>query len=277
MERVKLEKLKQIITDHTGERVIVAFSGGVDSSLILALAKEAVGDRAEVCAVTMQTRLHPAAETEYAARVAEELGATHVVIRVDELAEAGIEDNPADRCYRCKRHLFLKMKERTAESGGAYILEGTNADDLSVYRPGIRALRELGIISPLAMAGLTKEEVRSLAGQYGLSAARRASTPCMATRFPYGTKLSYEVLEKVAQGEAYIKSLGAYNVRLRVHGDTARIEVDTNDFSLILSERARIIRRLKELGYTYITLDLEGFRSGSMDVKIIGKDFCSCQ
>ncbi len=275
MERVKLEKLRRIVADHIGERVVVAFSGGVDSCLILALAIEAAKGTAGVCAVTMQTRLHPAAEIKYAARAAAELGAEHMVIMADELAEAGIEENPADRCYRCKRHLFQKMKERAAEPGGAQILEGTNADDLHVYRPGIRALRELGIISPLAMAGVTKEEVRSLARQYGLSAAGRASTPCMATRFPYGTKLSYDALDKAAQGEAYLKSLGADNVRLRVHGDTARIEVDPEAFSLIVSGRSEVVSRLKELGYTYVTLDLEGFRSGSMDVKVMRPDFFS--
>lgn len=265
MERVKLETVKKIIADNMGERVVVAFSGGVDSSLLLALAKEAAGAKARVCAVTMQTRLHPAAEIAAAARAAAELGVEHTVLTVDELAEAGIEENPVDRCYRCKRHLFRKIREWAGE---AQILEGTNADDLGVYRPGIRALKELGIVSPLALAGITKAEVRGLAEQYGLSAAKRASTPCMATRFPYGTKLSYEALGRAAQGEAYLKNLGVYNVRLRVHGDTARIEVDPDDFSAVLSERAGIVRYLKELGYTYVTLDLEGFRSGSMDEKI---------
>ena len=261
----KFMRLKEQMAVYARQKILIAFSGGVDSSLLLALAAEGAADRTGITAVTMQTRLHPAAEIRHAESVAAELHVRQLTITVDELAEAGITDNPKDRCYRCKKYLFEKIRELAEETGAAYILEGTNADDLHVYRPGIRAIRELGILSPLAGAGLTKAEVRSLAGRYGVSVEERPSMPCMATRFPYGVKLTSAALERAEEGEAYLRGLGFYNVRLRVHGETARIEVDQTDFDAVVAGRDGIIRRMKELGYRYVTLDLEGFRSGSMD------------
>lgn len=138
-----------------------------------------------------------------------------------------------------------------------------------MYRPGIRALGELGILSPLAQAGLTKAEVRRLAGEYGLSAANRPAAPCLATRFPYGARLSYETMEKINQAEEYIRGLGFYNVRIRLHGDIARIEVDSRDMDRLFAERQKLTEYMKDMGFVYVTLDLEGFRSGSMDVGIV--------
>lgn len=261
-------RLKDQIQIYADESCIVAFSGGVDSSLLLKLVCEAAGKPEGIYAVTMQTRLHPVCEIEHAKKVAEEIGASHLVIPVDELEEAGIRQNPPDRCYLCKKHLFKKMLQKTEELGIRNILEGTNEDDLHVYRPGLKAIRELGVISPLAEAGFTKEEVRRLAEEYGLSVSDRPATPCLATRFPYGAALSYEEIQKVEQGEAYLKGFGLYNVRLRIHGDIARIEVDAREFPVLLQYRSHIINYIKHLGYPYITLDLEGFRSGSMDVGI---------
>lgn len=146
------------------------------------------------------------------------------------------------------------------------VLEGTNEDDLHVYRPGIRAVRELGVLSPLAEAGLTKQEVRRMAAEYGISVAARPSAPCLATRFPYGTALSLPELKRVEKGEAYLRSLGFRNVRLRVYGCLVRIEVDAEDLEGLLDRRLEAAAFLKELGYQYVTLDLEGFRSGSMDM-----------
>ena len=174
-------RLKKQIQTYAGEGCIVAFSGGVDSSLLLKLACEAKG---RVWAVTMQTRLHPVCEIEHAQRVAEEIGAPHLVIPVDELEEAGIRQNPPDRCYLCKKHLFTRILQKAESLDIPNILEGTNEDDLHVYRPGLKALRELGVASPLADAGFTKAEVRRLAEEYGLSVADRPAAPCMATRFP---------------------------------------------------------------------------------------------
>jgi uncharacterized protein len=147
-------------------------------------------------------------------------------------------------------------------------MDGTNADDMLSYRPGIHALEELQVISPLAESGMTKDDIRSLAEKYGLTVADRPSSPCLATRFPYGTRLSQSMLRKVEKGEIYLKSLGFYNVRLRVHGDIARIEVDREDLQMVFQHREEIVRYLKEIGYVYITIDLEGFHSGSMDLNL---------
>ena len=190
------------------------------------------------------------------------------MIEVDELLEAGIITNPPDRCYRCKRYLYGRLVELAAERGIKRIIEGTNADDLKMYRPGIHAVRELGIISPLAGADMRKEEVRRLAAEYGILSAEKPAAPCLATRFPYGTRLRHEDMRRVELAEEYLRGLGWYNVRVRVHGETARIEVDESDIEKALSCRKEIVKYLKELGYGYIALDLEGFRSGSMDIHI---------
>ncbi len=262
----KKKSLLQKMKAYAARDVMVAFSGGVDSALLLKLACDAAAESGKkVYAVTVQTRLHPPAEMEEAGRICAQIGADHILLTVDELREAGIMDNPVDRCYLCKRHLFQRMLAQAAELGVSTLLEGTNEDDLHVYRPGIRALKELGINSPLADAGLTKQEVRLLAGKYGLSVASRPATPCLATRFPYGTALTPEKIRQVEKGEAFLKGLGLRNVRLRVHGQIARIEVDTQDLLRMAELGEEIAAQLKGLGYRYVTLDLEGFRSGSMD------------
>lgn len=246
--------------------IVTAFSGGVDSSLLLKLACDAAEkEHQKVYAVLLHTMLHPAGEAEAARKTAEEFGACFRVLKIDELGEAGIENNPEDRCYRCKKYLFQVLKQEAEKVGAGCILEGTNADDLKVYRPGLAAVRELGILSPLADAGFTKEEVRRLAEKYGIAAAKKPSTPCLATRFPYGARLTYEEMRRVEQGELYLKSFGLYNVRLRIHKNIARIEVDSGDIEIVVRHKGEITEYLKTLGYQYITLDLEGFRSGSMD------------
>lgn len=266
MDEKRKETLLRQMKEYAAEDVAVAFSGGADSSLLLKLACEAAKETGKrTVAVTMKTCLHPAAEIQETARAAADMGAEHRIIEVDELSEAGIQDNPEDRCYRCKRFLFAKLCGLAGEMGIRRILEGTNEDDLHAYRPGLSALKEMGIISPLADAGLTKEQVRRLAAQYGLAAADKPASPCMATRFPYKTRLSREDMDRAALGEAYLRQLGFYNVRLRVHGEIARLEVDAETFSEVLARREAIMTRMKELGYRYVTLDLEGFRSGSMD------------
>lgn len=265
----KRKRLGKRIDELARENLILAFSGGVDSSLLLymcCVAAKRYGTK--VFAVTVHTKLHPSGDLDIAKKVAEEAGAEHKIAVIDELAEAGILWNPANRCYLCKKYLFQKLADMKEELDASYILEGTNEDDLHVYRPGIQALKELGIISPLAECGVTKEEVRSLAAQYGISVAGRPSTPCMATRFPYGTKLSYEELQRAERGECWLREQGFYNVRLRVHAEILRIEVDVQDMKMFLEKREEITEYMKELGYSYVTLDLEGFRSGSMDIHL---------
>ena len=262
----KKERLLALMAEYALQDTMVAFSGGVDSSLLLKLACEAAAETGKkVYGVTVQTRLHPLGEADEARRAAREMGAIHLILTVDELEEAGIMDNPPDRCYLCKKYLFQKMLERAGELGIPFILEGTNEDDLHVYRPGIKALKELGIASPLANVQMTKEEVRTLAAAYGLQAASKPAAPCLATRFPYGTSLTYGKMRQVEQGENYLKGLGLRNVRLRVHDMVARIEVDAEEFPVLMSRRVEAAAYLKGLGYGYVTLDLEGFRSGSMD------------
>lgn len=254
---------------YTEHDVMVAFSGGVDSSLILKLACESAKQKgSKVYAVTLHTMLHPAGEVENAKKVADEAGAIHYVIHVDELEAAGIIHNPVDRCYLCKKYLFEQLIKKAHELDVETIMEGTNEDDLHVYRPGIKAIQELGIISPLANAKMTKADIRQLAAEHEISVAKRPAMPCLATRFPYGTTLSYENMRKVEQAEVYIKNLGIYNVRVRVHNDIARIEVDEQDISKVLASRKEIIKFVKNLGYSYVTVDLEGFRSGSMDINL---------
>lgn len=268
----KCEKLFQILDKLTRENTAVAFSGGVDSSLLLKLLCIKAKSRGTlVYAIAAHTELHPSGDLEIAKRVAEESGAAFTVLKLQELKEADIVNNPIDRCYRCKKLLFKEIKRKAEELGAKILIEGTNLDDTKVYRPGLKAIEELGIKSPLKDAGFTKKEIRKLAATYDISVADRPSTPCLATRFPYGAVLSLEKMKKVEQGEAFLRELGLYNVRLRVHGETARIEVDEKDMPKLLESRKEVVEFLKGLGYWYITLDMEGFRSGSMDIGIDNK------
>lgn len=297
----KYEILRDKIDSCVSGGVVVAFSGGVDSALLLKTACMAAREKSgRVYAATVQTKLHPAGDLEAARATAAQCGAAHKVLYIDELAETGIETNPVNRCYLCKRGIFRKIRELAERLGAGCILEGTNADDLGQYRPGIRALRELGIGSPLADCGLTKAEIRELAKELGIAVANRPSTPCLATRLPYGTKLNYDLLGRIDEGERFLRGLGFYNVRLRAHKLTeivkigtdnaagnfdcrpeemkeqgkeaeqenvwlARIEVDSEDLPKLLENRAEVVEKLKKLGFGRVTADLEGFRSGSMD------------
>lgn len=265
-------QLESWLLEHAKEDICLAFSGGVDSSLILKVAADAVRKtNRQVHAVTFDSRLHPACDLEIARTVAGELGGIHKVITVDELEQKDIRMNPVNRCYLCKHHLFNTLREYAHSQGITTILDGTNEDDLHVYRPGIAALKELGILSPLAELHMTKQEVKELAVLYGISVSSRPSTPCMATRLPYNTELDYDVLRRIGEGEAYLKTLISGNVRLRLHGDIARIEIDKENFKDFLKEYENAVDFMKKLGFSYVTLDLEGFRSGSMDIYITDK------
>ena len=198
--------------------------------------------------------------------MAGEIGAQHEILRVNELELDEIRNNPVNRCYLCKRHMFTVLKDWARARGITCVLDGTNEDDLHVYRPGIQALKELGIVSPLAENGITKEEARQMASTLGLSVSSRPSTPCMATRLPYNTPEDVETLKRIEDGEAFLRTVLSGNIRLRLHGDVARLEVDEGAMDEVLKMRNRLVDGLKGLGFRYISLDLQGFRSGSMDV-----------
>lgn len=269
MENVK-NNLLQYLEDLLVQDCIIAFSGGVDSTLLLkvaCLAAKETGVR--VYAVTFQTTLHPMQDVEITRNIAANMGVSHRILEVDELQQAGIMENPVERCYLCKKYLFTRLRELGSTLDISLIMDGTNSDDLSAYRPGLKALEELAIRSPLAETNMTKNDVRRLAAELKLSVADRPSSPCLATRFPYHTLLSYEQMRRVETAEEFLHSLGFYNVRIRVHDTIARIEIDKEAFVQLLEQSDVIIGELKGLGYTFVTLDLEGFRSGSMDYHLI--------
>ncbi len=263
-KKIFYEKMRE----YTRQDLCIAFSGGVDSSLLLMAAKKCMEEEKKIYAVTFDTMLHPSCDLETARKVAGEAGVIHEVIYLNELEQAQIRFNPVNRCYLCKKALFQRLKDFAAQKGVSLILEGTNEDDLHVYRPGLQAIRELGILSPLADTGFTKEEVRRLAGELGVSVASRPSTPCLATRLPYGAEIKPEILDQIARGEEFLKNAGFAVIRLRLHGDIARIEIPCEQFPEFLKKREEIAENLKNMGFSYITLDIQGFRSGSMDEKL---------
>ena len=265
----KKERLKALLDEYTKGNACLAFSGGIDSSLILKLAQEAA-DRngTKLYAVTFDTVLHPKADREIASRVARENHSIHEIISVDELKQEEIRFNPKNRCYLCKKSLFSGLLDFARAHDAAVVMEGTNQDDLKQYRPGIQAVKELGVKSPLMEAGFTKAEIRAYAKDLGISVAERPSSPCLATRLPYGTEIDMALLKRIGEGEEALRNLGLKNVRIRVHGEIARLEVDSASFPAILEQREEVLSILKKVGVPYLTLDLEGFRSGSMDIHV---------
>ena len=269
ISKAKQENLKSIFAQCASEDMCVAFSGGVDSSLVLVMACEAAKSTGKkVYALTMDTILHPKADLEIAKKVLSGTTAEHVVITMDELAVPEIRNNPVNRCYLCKKAIFSRMLTFAKEKGISLMLEGSNEDDLHVYRPGLAAVRELGVKSPLADCHMTKAEVRALAEEYKIPVADRPSAPCMATRLPYGAEIDLELLKRIDTAEETLRAMGLKNVRVRVHGDILRLEVDAESILNVVEHRREIMDHLKKVGCPYVTLDLEGFRSGSMDIGI---------
>jgi uncharacterized protein len=267
-EREQLSRKMSGVLEKIRKRgsILVAMSGGVDSSLVALLAKMAVGDRA--VAVTADSKTLPPGELEEAKRVAEEIGIRHVVVKVNELSNPDFVRNPPDRCYHCKKELILKLKEIAREHNLEAIVDGTNADDMKVHRPGAVALIENGVYSPLADVDLTKVEVRALAEMLGLPTADRPSMACLSSRFPYGREITEQGLRRVAEAERAIRGLvEVRELRVRDHGNLARIEVGRDERKLLFNTELLdlIAQKLKDLGFSYVTMDLQGYRSGSMD------------
>lgn len=263
----KQEMLVKQLKEETKNPVCLALSGGVDSSLLAALiGKCAAENGTKAYGVTFDTVLHPAADMEAARKAAEEGGLLHKVISVNELEFERIKNNPKDRCYICKKGLFQKLKGFAENHGVRTIYEGSNYDDLSQYRPGMKAVKELEISSPLLDYGFTKKEIREWASQLGISSASRPSSPCMATRLPYNEELDLFTLRRIEAAEEALKELGFGVIRVRLHKDVARLEIPVEQFSQAVEQAVLIKNILKALDFRYITLDLEGFRSGSMDI-----------
>ncbi len=248
-------------------KVMVMFSGGVDSSVVLSTATAVLGT-SRVVAVTFSMPIVDEEDLYWSSEIAKSLGVERIVIEVDILSEKEFVSNPVDRCYVCKRKMVEKLNEYIDLLDIDVVINGTNASDLHTYRPGYRALREYGVRSPLAEIGITKEDSREIAKAFNLPNWSRASSSCLATRIPYGSPITLEKIVRIAKAERIIKDLtGLSLVRVRDHGNIARIEVDRNERRKFFSEELmdRVARELNRLGYRYVTLDLNGYRSGSFD------------
>lgn len=248
----------------------VAFSGGVDSTYLLHEAVKA--GKEKVTALIMKTPSVPERELDEAVTFCKSRGISFFVLPADPFSAAGFRENGRDRCYICKHFLFSALLEKAKEEGIPFVADGTNADDRKEFRPGLRALKELDIRSPLAEAGLTKKEIRELSEKEGLPTWNKPSFSCLATRFPYGEELTVEKLRRTEAAENLLAELGFTQRRVRVHGNLARIEVLPAEIPLLLERRDMISSRLEELGFLYTTVDLKGFRSGSMDTAAVTKN-----
>ena len=250
------------------EGLILGYSGGCDSTLLAAVGKEVLGERL-VC-VLASSETYPRAEVEEALATAERLGVAVMRIETDELRNEAFAANPPDHCYYCKRELFGRLVAIGRERGIAWVADGSNVDDLADYRPGGRAATELGIRSPLREAGLTKQEIRELSRRMGLPTWDKPAFACLASRIPYGTRIERALLTRLDEAERFLKELGFCQVRVRHHGDMARIEVEPDQIPRLASPeiRLQVARKFRELHYLYTALDLDGYRMGSMNATL---------
>ena len=267
--QMKVDKLQFLLKSYGG--VAVAFSAGVDSTVLLKAAKETLGTE-QVMALTVQSSLMPASDVEDAVTFCREEGIRHEVVQVDPLIYYDVRTNPPQRCYYCKRLIFGKLREIAGQKGIVHLLDGSNVDDGQDYRPGRQALRELGVLSPLLEAGLTKADIRAYAKELGLSVAQKPSAACLASRLPYGEVLSIEKLQRIEKAEKILHAEGFTQLRVRSHEDMARLELLPEDIERFMADGTyqKAVVKLKELGFAYVTLDLEGYRMGSMNEVLKG-------
>ena len=257
----KLKKLKSILSSL--ESVVVAYSGGLDSAFLLKTAVDTLGKNT-VIAVTARSGTYPYSEYKEARELSKKIGARHVTLQTNELNLKDFVRNPVNRCYYCKRELFKKLEGLRKKYNFQYVIDGTNYDDLSDVRHGMKAARELGVKSPLLDAGLTKTDIRKFSRALGLSTWDKPPLACLASRFPFGVEIGKDSLMKIEKAEDYIRKLGFKQVRVRLHGKIARIELIQNEFAKAMRLRTTITARLRKLGFVYVTLDLAGYRTGSM-------------
>jgi len=257
----KLDQLKLMFKEMGN--VLIAFSGGVDSTFLLKMAKDTLGDN--VLAVIAESPTYPNDEVGYAKELCEKFEVQYQIIRTDEFSDENFVSNPKERCYYCKKELFSKLLQIAKENNIPYVLDGSNYDDKSDYRPGTKAKNELGIRSPLMELGFRKQDIRKFSKELGLPTWDKPSYACLASRIPYGIRITEGILRKVREGEGFLRSLGFKQLRVRHHGNICRIEVDENSIDQILGLKDEISRKFEDLGYTYVTLDLKGYRTGSMN------------
>ncbi|OGC10157.1 TIGR00268 family protein [candidate division WOR-1 bacterium RIFOXYC2_FULL_37_10] len=259
-----MKRLKSILKKF--KKVLLAYSGGVDSTFLLKVAIDTLG-KENVLAIIAKSETYPKSEEKKAIDIAKNLSANCRVIKTCEFSDKNFIKNPRDRCYYCKKELFSKLSKLAKKEKIKYIIDGSNKDDLSDYRPGTIAKKEFGIRSPLQESGFTKEAVRELSRKLSLKTWNKPALACLASRIPYGTKITKEKLNRINKSEEFLKSLGFGQLRVRDHGDLARIEVDKKEFSKILNKKIteKITKKLKNLGYNYITIDIQGYRTGAMN------------
>ncbi len=269
-QRKKLEALREILAGYGS--LAVGFSGGVDSSFLLAVAREVLGDR--LIAVTGVDASVPERELAEAKAFCKEHGIRHILCRVDPLREEEYRNNGPDRCYVCKRGIFSEIGRIAEENGISYVAEGSNLDDLGDYRPGLRAVEELAVKSPLREAGLLKAEIRLISKAMGLSTWSKPAYACLASRFVYGEEITEEKLHRIDRAEQFLIEHGFFEERVRMHGNLARIEVPPEDIPRLASEeiRSAVFEAFRQLGFLFVTLDLKGYRTGSMNATLKSKD-----
>lgn len=265
----KFSAVKEVLKDL--RKVVVAFSGGVDSTFLLKVSVDVLGKN-NVLAFIGRSPTCPEREIKDAVKLSAIIGADHLIVETSEMDDPRFIENNASRCYFCKTHLFTKAWEIARQREFLHIVEGSNLDDMDDYRPGRKACAEQNVKSPLLMVGLTKKEIRELSGKLCLPTHDKPSFACLSSRVPYGTSIDTAILKKIERSEDFLHSLGIRQVRVRYHGNVARIEVIEKDFDTILTNRMSILEALRQYGFSYITLDLKGYQTGSMNITENGSD-----